>query len=141
MDLKILNSFKDRLKENKLSVTKTRLEIFELLYKKEPQSIHELLDKSNAHFDRVTLYRIINLFEKINVSQRVYSGWKYKIELTDSFSGHHHHLTCLTCVAIIPIAEDEHVERLIFKLAEDQGFAPQGHQLEIQGYCQKCLIA
>jgi Fur family ferric uptake transcriptional regulator len=138
MNRNLTTRFNDVLKENGLSSTKTRLHIFELLQDKEPQSMHELFLRGKAKFDRVTLYRTIKLFEEVHIAQRVYSGWKYKLELTDRFSSHHHHLTCLKCGNIIPIKEDSEVEALIANLASQNDFKVLNHQLELQGVCKNC---
>jgi Fur family ferric uptake transcriptional regulator len=131
--------FEQSLINKNLSLTKPRRKVFELLRGKEPQSIHDLLIASNQSFDRVTLYRIVDLFEKKGIVRRVYFGWKYKIELTDKFTHHHHHLICLDCGQLLPISESQKVEGLINLLAEEKGFMPSSHQLEIQGYCRECL--
>jgi Fur family ferric uptake transcriptional regulator len=138
MDRSLTNTFNDVIKENGLSSTKTRKHIFELLQGKEPQSIHELYLRGQGKFDRVTLYRTIKLFEEINVAQRVYTGWKYKLELTDRFSNHHHHLTCLKCGKVIPFEEDSAFENTITRLSEQNKFKTISHQLEIQGLCNNC---
>jgi len=33
-------------------------------------------------------------------------GWKYKLELSNAFQHHHHHLTCLQCGGVTPLPED-----------------------------------
>jgi Fur family ferric uptake transcriptional regulator len=138
MNRNLIAGFNDVLKENGLSMTKTRQYIFELLQDKEPQSMHELFLRGKNKFDRVTLYRTIKLFEEVHIAQRVYTGWKYKLELTDRFSSHHHHLTCQKCGNIIPVKEDSEVETLIANLANQNNFKILNHQLEIQGVCKDC---
>jgi Fur family ferric uptake transcriptional regulator len=126
------------LRDNGLSVTRQRLFIFELLEGKEPLTMHELYDLAKGQLDRASLYRIIATFEELGVVQRINIGWKYKIELSDRFAEHHHHLTCLRCGKIIPINEYE-LESFITNLSQSQKFKPVEHQVEIQGYCSDCL--
>lgn len=126
------------LRDNNHSVTHTREFVFSLLIDKEPQTIAELAKASVGKVNRASLYRIIELFEQLHIVQRVYVGWKYKLELTDAFQRHHHHITCKNCEKIIPITEDEAVEDLITNLAKAYGVAPTGHVLEIQGICSDC---
>ena len=99
------------------------------------RDLYELLQ---GKIDRASLYRTIDLFEQIGIAQRVPMGWKYKIELTDIFTHHHHHITCMNCGRIIPISEDEAVEGLIKLIAARHEVVPVSHLLEIQGYCQDC---
>jgi Fur family ferric uptake transcriptional regulator len=67
-------------------------------------------------------------------------GWKYKIELTDRFAAHHHHLTCLGCGKTIPINERD-LEHVVDELAAQHNFVPTAHQIELQGYCAACQAA
>lgn len=126
------------LKDNGYSITTVRQFVFELLSDKEPQSMHELATQAAGQVDRASLYRTIGLFESLGIAQRVYVGWKYKVELTDVFDHHHHHLSCLKCGKLVALKEDDEIEKLINLLAEANGMTAERHQLEIQGYCQRC---
>jgi Fur family ferric uptake transcriptional regulator len=120
------------------SVTKQRRLVFELLLKHEPQAMHELYERSIGRLDRASLYRIIALFERLGIVQKLSMGWKYKLELSDMFTGHHHHITCLKCGRVIPIKEDLSIERFITSIAQKHRVSAVKHQLEIQGYCNSC---
>jgi Fur family ferric uptake transcriptional regulator len=142
MDKQLSQLFRLTLEASHKSLTKSRSAIFDLLVGHEAQSMQELIIRGNKGFDRVTLYRTIDLFEKLGITKRVYFGWKYKIELGDKFTyHHHHHLICLACGKVLPIAENSQVEDLINQLAKQKGFQPSAHQLEIQGYCQSCYTS
>lgn len=129
--------FKGLLKDHGYSVTDQRLLIFNLLVGQEPLAMHELIKRTKSQLDRASVYRIIGLFDQLGVTQRLNIGWKYKIELTDKFTQHHHHLTCLRCHSVIPINKEE-LEDFTAQLAKSQKFTPIEHQFEIQGYCFKC---
>ena len=119
------------------SNTKPRQLIFEILSNQKPISINELIKKVGDSMDRVSVYRTVELFEKIGIIQRVNIGWKYKIELADKFIEHHHHLVCLNCRNIVDINEQS-LESLIDKIAEQYDYKIENHQIELQGYCIKC---
>jgi Fur family ferric uptake transcriptional regulator len=70
--------------------------------------------------------------------QRLQIGWKYKLELSDEFHAHHHHISCITCGATIALHEEAEVESTIAKIADKQGFRLVNHQLELQGICESC---
>jgi len=125
------------LRENGLSVTKQRLLIFETLEDREPLSMYELYELVKGQLDRASLYRTITTFEKLGIVSRINIGWKYKVELSDQFAGHHHHLSCLGCGQVIPINENE-LESFIESLAKSHKFKPVEHQIELQGYCDTC---
>ncbi len=126
------------LKKTGNSITKTRNLIFEALLDKEPQSVSELYHQLSDQLDRASLYRAIVLFEKLGIVQRLQIGWKYKIELSDTYNHHHHHITCIRCGMTIPIREDLTLEAGIKSLANEYGFSDVNHQLEIRGVCGKC---
>ncbi len=87
--------------------------------------------------DRASVYRTVALLERLGVVQRVNIGWKYKLELSDKFAEHHHHLTCTNCGRTIAMNETE-LESLITRLAASHRFTPRAHQIEIQGLCDRC---
>jgi Fur family ferric uptake transcriptional regulator len=125
------------LKENGYSITKPRKLIFNILTGQKPLTINALMTMVDNKIDRVSVYRIIELFEKIGIVQRINIGWKYKIELADNFVKHHHHLVCLNCRKVIDI-DEQNLENLVNQLANQHNFKIENHQIEIQGYCKKC---
>lgn len=125
------------LRENGYSITKQRQLIFELLVGQEPRSLTELYEQVKTKLDRTSVYRTVTLFERIGIVKRVNIGWKYKVELSDQFAEHHHHLTCLKCHRITPISENE-LEEFMNNLSAKHLFTPVEHQVEIQGYCAAC---
>lgn len=100
--------------------------------------MRELADRSKGRIDRASLYRTIGLFERLGLVQRIYIGWKYKIELSDVLTHHHHHLSCLHCGKTIAITEEAHIEAMISSLAQRHSFTATNHQLEVRGYCTDC---
>ena len=131
-------SLAEALKRAGYSVTTVRQIVFDLLLEQEPQSMNELLGRAKNKIDRASLYRTINLFERIGIVQKVYIGWKYRVELTDEFSHHHHHLSCLKCGQIIPVHSNHEIEKFVSRVGERYGFQPKRHQFEVYGICARC---
>ncbi len=129
-------TFISLLKQAGQSVTEARLAVFKAMLGQEPMSMHELITQARG-VDRASVYRAVALFEQLGIVQRLHTGWKYKIELTDKFSEHHHHLTCLSCGRTIAMNEAE-LERVIDELAKNHNFNATAHQIEIQGVCVDC---
>lgn len=125
------------LKTRGYSVTKVRRAVFEALENSEPVSMRVLLDRLPA-IDRASVYRTVALFEELGIIKRLQIGWKYKLELSDTFHYHHHHISCVNCGTIVPLREDTTIEAVITALSKEYGFAPTDHQLEIQGLCAQC---
>jgi len=134
------NLFISTLKKHKLSASKARLEVFNALLHQEPLAMSEIVTKLSGKVDRATVYRTIDILEKITVVQRLQIGWKYKIELTDSFHEHHHHIICQKCGTLVAIDGDSHIEQDISDLAKKFGFSITSHQLEIKGICKSCKL-
>lgn len=126
------------LKGNGYSITKARTLVCEALWDSEPQTMQQLGKKLSGKIDRASLYRTIELFEKLGLVNRIYIGWKYKLELSDVLTHHHHHISCLRCGRIIAIHEEDQIEQLIDQIAQQHGVKAERHQLEIQGTCQDC---
>jgi Fur family ferric uptake transcriptional regulator len=133
-----LEELKNSLKQHGQSLTRARQVIFAALQDKEPQTMREVVAACAEQVDRASVYRTIALFERLGIVQRLQIGWKYKLELSDTFHRHHHHLTCRHCGRTFPLPEDEQLEKRLKALAGSQNFVMQGHQLEIQGLCQTC---
>jgi Fur family ferric uptake transcriptional regulator len=125
------------LRVNGASVTKPRLALIDLLEGSEPLGVEEVYLSLKGNVDRASIYRTINLFVELGIVHKVNIGWKYKIELSDTFSDHHHHLTCTTCNSVTTISASE-LENFIVRISKAANFVPTTHQIEIQGKCVNC---
>lgn len=132
------DTFRSLLKASGNSITKARLAVFGSLLNQEPMSMHELVNRTPA-IDRASIYRAVDLFERLGIVQRLNTGWKYRVELTDKFTTHHHHLTCTVCGQTVAMNEAE-LEQFIEALSRRHGFTPRAHQVEIQGVCANCQV-
>ena len=130
--------FADLLKKHGCSLTSPRQSLFEVLQNHNACTIAELTSLLKD-YDRATVYRTVDLFERLGVINRLQLGWKYKLELSDVFHHHHHHLTCTNCGKVIILKEDKTIEERIKLLSSARDFKPMDHQLEIRGLCQACI--
>lgn len=134
-----LQLYKETLKKHRVSDTTSRLELFLILDNiHDPITMKHLVEIASPKLDRSTVYRTLDLFEKIGIATRVYNGWKYRIELSEAFSSHHHHMTCTKCQTIISFHESNVFEKELQKIASDHDFLAKSHSLEIKGLCKKC---
>lgn len=131
-------TFRKVVKDSNFKVTPPRLLIFHYLRKYGLQSLPELVARSKGEIDRVSVYRTVDLFEQLGIARRVTIGWKYKIELSDIFLDHHHHITCLGCSKIVAVKENAQIEKRIDELVGSTDFIVISHQLELLGYCKDC---
>lgn len=132
-----MNTVELHLKSAGYSLTKPRQIVFDTLRDKGPLSMQELYTLLSP-VNRTTVYRIVELFEELNIAQRVAKGWKYKLELTDQFIPHHHHFTCTKCHASISFDEPAELDSMLNALANNNGFKLERHTLEIEGICLEC---
>jgi Fur family ferric uptake transcriptional regulator len=129
------------LKNHGHSLTKQRRDLFVLLRDEHHMTLASLIERAKMKMDQASVYRALAIFEQLGIVQRInIGGWKYKLELSDKFEAHHHHLTCLQCHKIIGIYGDE-VESLVQRVSAMHNFRSVEHQLDIQGYCEECAAA
>ena len=126
------------LKKNGSSLTKPRKVVFDLLLNQKPQSLQVIIGRAKDRVDRATVYRTMELFEKLGVVNRLNIGWKYKYELSDIFLEHHHHFYCSNCGKSYDLPANPMLETMIDTVAAKSGHSPRGHQLEIYGLCSDC---
>ncbi len=134
----VIDQLQIELKNAGFSLTKPRLTVFSALQGTKPKTMRELIYGLEGVIDRASVYRTISLFENLGIVLRIQHGWKYKLELSDNFIPHHHHLTCQLCQRVISFDEPEGFELMIDTIATENGFIPNSHNLEILGYCPQC---
>lgn len=129
--------FKRLLKQNGHFITKPRMRLFGILQTHNALPISQLITLLDKH-DQATVYRNIKVFEQLGIINRLQLGWHSKLELSDIFQHHHHHLTCLNCGKVIALTESKAIEREIDRISQYANFKPTDHTLEIRGLCQPC---
>ena len=126
------------LKRGGYSLTEPRRLVFTALQEDGALSMQELYTKLKRDVNRTTVYRVIEVFEKMHIAQRVSKGWKYKLELTDEFTPHHHHFTCTNCHKNISFDEPDLLDVMLKDVSKRNGFIISNHTLEIEGLCSDC---
>ncbi len=130
----------ETLKKHGYSLTRPRQTVFAALQSGTPRSMRELTLDLSSVIDRASIYRTVALFEELGIVVRVQQGWKYKIELSDIFSPHHHHLTCTRCGRTMSFDEPEGIDQLLTAIAIEHGYTHDNHSLEISGVCAQCQV-
>ena len=142
MSFMIEQIFREMLQNNRLYRTTERMRVFQELKDFEaPCSVAKLVKLTSGSIDRSTVYRTLDTFEKIGAVSRVYTGWKYKVELSEVFRSHHHHMTCSQCSAVISFDEPPTLLRELDRIGTQNGFVIKSHNLELNGLCSNCSIA
>jgi Fe2+ or Zn2+ uptake regulation protein len=128
--------FIELLKQHDFSLTTPRKIVFEVLYSYGLQTMAQLISRSKG-IDRSSVYRTIDILERIGAVARIPQGFKYKVELSEKFLPHHHHIVCSTCGKQADI-ELTRLEELLAKIAADNAYTLQSHKVELQGICSRC---
>src|SRR5437868_5324005 len=84
---------------------------------------------------RATVYRTLDLLERYGMLARVHADGCHGYTLCDE--GHHHHLLCSSCNAVLPV-DATGVEAEILRLADELKFRVDTHTLEFAGLCEAC---
>lgn len=125
------------LKKNGFSLTSTRTRVFDVLNSADSPLLPLEVYKKTSGVNLSSIYRSLEVFEKVGIATRVSSGFKTKYQLGEIFRPHKHHLTCSQCGRSAELPEAR-IEDLILELSGDIGFRPSGHVFEITGRCNKC---
>lgn len=132
-----LNKFNQTLKAANFSLTKARAAVFTRLQNSGPLSVGDLSRQLKTSFDRATVYRSIDLFEKLGIVNKIWHGFKHQIELSEIFTPHHHHAVCQNCAKTIDISSSE-LESILANLGKKHRFLTVNHSVELLGYCDNC---
>jgi Fe2+ or Zn2+ uptake regulation protein len=130
--------FKHILKSSGYFVTRPRMSLFAALQNNPALSMKELIGRVGAH-DQSSVYRNINIFEELGIVNRLSLGRNTRLELSDKFIYHHHHITCVSCGEVWALEENHVIEGQLNSIATTMGFKMLEHNLEIRGECQQCI--
>jgi len=130
---------RDLLQNHGLRNTTARQAVFKVFKSGPAITTKELSDQTADKLDTASLYRTLTLFRDLGIIQDVVVGGSRKIELTDAFAPHHHHISCSKCGAATAIHNDG-FEKQIENLATSYGYIHSSHSFEITGICPTCQL-
>ncbi len=130
-----------QLRQRSRKFTGPRQAILEILRRHpHPMSSKEIFTSlAGGHCDLATVYRSLHLLEEVKMVKRFdFGDGVARFELVaEGDDGHHHHLVCTRCAAVVEI-EECFPPDLEQKLAESNGFKSITHKLEFFGVCPRC---
>ncbi len=150
MELSILSSPALALHEAGYRLTSQRRKVLSVLRDSHDhptaEDIHSRLRKRGEQISIGTVYRTVDLLEKIGLVGKINVGNRNRYELMEGRSDlqHHYHLVCKKCGRIMNISEDilsaheKSLEELVTEVGEVSGFQVSGHQFRIFGICRNC---
>ncbi|HLD26683.1 MAG TPA: Fur family transcriptional regulator [Patescibacteria group bacterium] len=126
-----------KLQEKGYRMTRQRLLVFNTVLNT-PQSATEIMrriTKKGLKIDKVTIYRILDLFVQLGfVGKTYFKGKATHYELCSQL--HHHHLICNRCNKVEDISLIE--DFLLKEVEENTTFRVDSHYLEFFGACIQC---
>ena len=135
-------AFTEFLKKKNMKITKTRLDLIDLIadYNKHFE-IEELVNwissRTDKRVSRSTIYRTIKLLEEFGAIKEVIKKDNKTIYEFVVGRAHHDHLICVECGKIIEFVSEE-IEKLQNEVCQNYSFKPIHHRLEIFGLCKDC---
>ncbi len=137
---KILQEFKEYLKEANLKFTSQREEILNEILKTrghfEVEDIVYKLKNKKKSVSRATVYRTLSILKKMGIINEVIK-YKNKTIYELGLEKHHDHLICVECGKIIEFFDRE-LEEIQDNICKTFKFFPYSHRLEIYGLCETC---
>ncbi|PAW93847.1 Fur family transcriptional regulator [Mucilaginibacter sp. MD40] len=132
--------FEELLDKHHLKKTGARLRVLSMMYSKNTATSQPDLESVMSDIDRVTLYRILNVFEEKGIIHKVFDlngTANYAVCHADCGENHHHdehlHFNCTNCKNVYCL-DDLHMPRLNLP----EGFKADSFTLYASGLCPKC---
>jgi len=121
--------------------TRTRKLVLQVLEKTEkplsPYDIQGILRTRGKYLNHVTIYRILDLFCRLNLAHKMLSGGGFVKCNLDAAEGCHRFMVCQDCGAIQEFA-DEGLCQGEDEFARSLGFHTEHHLSEFSGVCSRC---
>lgn len=125
------------LKDNGVSVTTTRTAIFKTLLDTDKPLKNGEVARLTPTVDRASVYRTLELFAELGITETAIRGWTPLTELAEPFKAHHHHITCEQCGRVVEI-ENDTLEDVLGLIAKRHDFTLTKHVVELTGLCKNC---
>lgn len=125
------------LKDNAVSVTQVRRTIFDALAEADKPLKNGEVAALVPSVDRASVYRTLELFDRLGLTTTIVRGWTPFTELAEPFKPHHHHIVCEKCGNIVEI-ENDTLEDVLGLIANRHNFTLKKHVVELTGLCEQC---
>jgi len=129
------------LKNMGLKATFPRLKILDVFRKSgerhlSAEDVYRALINESVEIGLATVYRVLTQFEQAGILIRSqFDSGKAVFELNDG--DHHDHLICINCGKVVEF-NDLDIEKRQQKVAKDNGFVLESHQMVLYGTCGDC---
>jgi Fur family ferric uptake transcriptional regulator len=137
----LLERFRRSLRDHRLPLTRQRGRVAEVvLLSNEHLSVEQIrrrLAQEGGAVGLATIYRTLDLLEKSGLVRGHDFGQGFRRYEPMSAEADHEHLICRRCGSVEEFSH-ERLERMLPIIADEHGFQPERHRVEIYGVCQSC---
>lgn len=135
----VKDDLKKKLNENKIQVTKTRLQILNIINKKEKpltaKEINDIVKENDLNIRLSTIYRNLKFFTKNEILRQLnFFGDEKRYEILEE--NHHQHLICTKCGEILPIKCP--LANFEKEIEKETNYKIKNHDMEMYGICPDC---
>ena len=108
----------------------------------DPMSISDISSRL-PEVPRSSAYRHLVDLQRAGVVRRIAAKDEFaRFELAEELTEHHHHLLCTICGQVFDVtpsaAFELQVADVVRELADELGFRPTSHSLDVIGHCAQC---
>lgn len=137
----LLERFRRYLREHRQPVTRQRDRIAELVLTSDQhlsvEEIERLLKARGEAVALATIYRTLDALVRSGLVRAQDFGEGFRRYEPMPAQAHHEHLICTRCGRVEEFA-NERLERMLPLIADEYGFRPERHRVEVYGVCRDC---
>jgi Fur family ferric uptake transcriptional regulator len=137
----LLERFRRFLRDHRQPVTRQRDQVAELVLLSDEhlsaEQIRRRLVESGAQVGLATIYRTLDLLVESGLVRGHDFGQGFRRFEPMPSQAHHEHLICQRCGTVTEFTHDR-LERMLPIIADEYGFQPERHRVEIYGVCREC---
>jgi Fur family ferric uptake transcriptional regulator len=137
----LLERFRRYLREHRQPVTRQRDLVAQvvLLSDDHPSvdGIRRALKARGEHVGTATVYRTLEKLVESGLVRAHDFGEGFKRYEPMPAQAHHEHLICERCGRVVEF-QNERLERMLPIIADEHGFQPRRHRVEVYGVCREC---
>jgi len=137
----LLERFRTYLRDHRQPLTRQRDRVAELVLTSDDhlsaEQVRRRLRQAGEAVGLATIYRTLDLLVQSGLVRAHDFGQGYRRFEPMPAQTHHDHLICVRCGKVEEFAH-ERLERMLPIIADEYGFQPERHRVEIYGVCRDC---
>ncbi len=137
----LLERFRHYLRDHRQPLTRQRDRVAEVVLTSNDhlsaEQIRRRLKEVGNSVGLATIYRTLDLLVQSGLVRAHDFGQGYRRFEPMPAQAHHDHLICVRCGKVEEFSHDR-LERMLPIIADEYGFQPERHRVEIYGVCRDC---